>query len=163
MKYGFIGCGNMGGAIARALSKATKDFAVSDRSGKGKALAEELGCVYSTPQKIIEACRIAEADEMIRQQEKGYDTQLGERGAGLSEGQLQRLAIARAIYSEKPVLLLDEATSALDEATEAKVLENLQRLKNRTVIIVTHRKAALDICNRIVEMDNGRIREWDAK
>jgi len=57
MKYGFIGCGNMGGAIARALSKATKDFAVSDRSGKGKALAEELGCVYSTPQKIIEACK----------------------------------------------------------------------------------------------------------
>ena len=100
---------------------------------------------------------------MIRQQEKGYDTQLGERGAGLSEGQLQRLAIARAIYSEKPVLLLDEATSALDEATEAKVLENLRTLKNRTVIIVTHRKAALDICNRIVEMDNGRIREWDAK
>lgn len=114
-------------------------------------------------EKIVEACRIAEADAMIRQTEKGYDTQLGERGAGLSEGQLQRLAIARAIYSDKPVLLLDEATSALDEATEAKVLQNLQRLKNRTVIIVTHRKAALDICNRIVEMDNGRIREWDAK
>ena len=114
-------------------------------------------------EKIVEACKVAEADEMIRQTEQGYDTQLGERGAGLSEGQLQRLAIARAIYSGKPVLLLDEATSALDEATEAKVLENLRTLKNRTVIIVTHRKAALDICNRIVEMDNGRIRELDAK
>ena len=110
-------------------------------------------------EKLREACRIAEADSFIENLEKGLDTPLGERGAGLSEGQLQRLAIARAIYSGKPVLLLDEATSALDEQTEAKVLENLRQLKNRTVIIVTHRKAALDICNRIVEMDAGRIRE----
>lgn len=110
-------------------------------------------------EKLKEACRIAEADGFVTTLEQGYETQLGERGAGLSEGQLQRLAIARAIYSGKPVLLLDEATSALDEQTEAKVLENLRQLKNRTVIIVTHRKAALDICNRIVEMDNGRIRE----
>ena len=78
---------------------------------------------------------------------------------GLSEGQLQRIALARAIYSGKPVLLLDEATSALDEETEAKVLENLRQCNDRTVIIVTHRKAALNICNRIVEMENGRIRE----
>jgi len=110
-------------------------------------------------EKLKEACRIAEADGFVTTLEQGYETQLGERGAGLSEGQLQRLAIARAIYSGKPVLLLDEATSALDEQTEAKVLDNLRQLKNRTVIIVTHRKAALDICNRIVEMDNGRIRE----
>lgn len=109
--------------------------------------------------RLREACRIAEAADMIDNLELGYDTPLGERGAGLSEGQLQRLAIARAIYSGKPVLLLDEATSALDEQTEAKVLANLQQLHNRTVIIVTHRKAALDICNRIVEMDSGRIRE----
>ena len=110
-------------------------------------------------EKLREACRIAEADGFIEALDDGYETPLGERGAGLSEGQLQRLAIARAIYSGKPVLLLDEATSALDEQTEAKVLGNLQQLKNRTVIIVTHRKAALDICNRIVEMDAGRIRE----
>ena len=110
-------------------------------------------------EKLKEACRIAEADAFINDLDDGYETTLGERGAGLSEGQLQRLAIARAIYSGKPVLLLDEATSALDEQTEAKVLSNLQQLKNRTVIIVTHRKAALDICNRIVEMENGRICE----
>ena len=110
-------------------------------------------------EKLKEACRIAEADGFIEALELGYETPLGERGAGLSEGQLQRLAIARAIYSGKPVLLLDEATSALDEQTEGKVLDNLRKLKNRTVIIVTHRKAALDICNRIVEMDNGRICE----
>ena len=109
--------------------------------------------------KLKEACRIAEASGFIEALEQGYDTPLGERGAGLSEGQLQRLAIARAIYSGKPILLLDEATSALDEQTEACVLENLRQLRNRTVIIVTHRKAALDICSRIVEMDAGRIRE----
>ena len=113
-------------------------------------------------EKLREACRIAEADGFIEALDDGYETLLGERGAGLSEGQLQRLAIARAIYSGKPVLLLDEATSALDEQTEAKVLENLRQLRNRTVIIVTHRKAALDICSRIVEMDNGRIREHHA-
>ena len=110
-------------------------------------------------ERLKKACRIAEADTFIEALERGYESPLGECGAGLSEGQLQRLAIARAIYSEKPVLLLDEATSALDEQTEAKVLENLKQLKNRTVIIVTHRKAALDICNRIVEMEDGRIRE----
>ena len=110
-------------------------------------------------EKLKEACRIAEADGFIEALEQGYETPLGEHGAGLSEGQLQRLAIARAIYSGKPVLLLDEATSALDEQTEAKVLENLRQLRNRTVIIVTHRKAALDICDRIVEMEDGRICE----
>lgn len=109
--------------------------------------------------KLRHACMIAEADEWINALEEGYDTRLGERGAGLSEGQLQRLAIARAIYSDKPVLLLDEATSALDEQTEAKVLDNLKKLKDRTVVIVTHRKAALSMCNRIVEMDNGKINE----
>ncbi len=110
-------------------------------------------------EKLKEACRIAEAEGFISNLDMGYDTLLSERGAGLSEGQLQRLAIARALYSEKPVLLLDEATSALDEQTEAKVLKNLRRLENRTVIIVTHRKAALDICNRIVEIDGGRLYE----
>ena len=110
-------------------------------------------------ERLKEACRVAEADGFIQILDDGYETLLGERGAGLSEGQLQRLAIARAIYSGKPVLLLDEATSALDEQTEAKVLSNLRQLKNRTVVIVTHRKAALDICNRIVEMENGRICE----
>lgn len=111
-------------------------------------------------EKIWEACRMAEAEPFIRKLEKGLDTELGERGAGLSEGQLQRLAIARAVYSGKPVLLLDEATSALDESTEAKVLNNLKELKNHTVIAVTHRKAALEICNRVVDVKDGRICEF---
>ena len=64
---------------------------------------------------------------------------LGERGAGLSEGQMQRIAIARAIYSNHPILLLDEATSALDEATALRLLNNLRKMTDKTVILVTHR------------------------
>lgn len=78
----------------------------------------------------------------------GADTLLGERGLGLSEGQMQRLAIARAIFSERPILILDEATSALDADTERKVLENIKSMTDKTVIIVTHRPAALSVCDR---------------
>ena len=81
------------------------------------------------------------------------DMVLGERGAGLSEGQMQRIAIARAVFSEAPILLLDEATSALDEATEKKLLENLRNLTEKTVVIVTHRKAVMEICDRIIDME----------
>ena len=84
---------------------------------------------------------------------------LGERGTGLSEGQMQRIAIARAIFSGSPVLLLDEATSALDEETEKTLLSNLQGLKDKTVIIVTHRNAALSICDRVLEFTGDGIVE----
>ena len=99
---------------------------------------------------IHRALRIACADGFIAELEQGIDTLLGERGLGLSEGQMQRLAIARAIYSDRPVLLLDEATSALDAGTEEAVLENLRSMTDKTVIIVTHRPAALKLCDRQV-------------
>ena len=83
------------------------------------------------------------------------DTVLGERGSGLSEGQLQRLSIARAILSNHPILLLDEATGALDEATEAAVLKHLKDMTDRTVLIVTHRKKALEIADRIWNLEDG--------
>lgn len=97
---------------------------------------------------IHRALQIACADGFIAELEQGIDTLLGERGLGLSEGQMQRLAIARAIYSARPVLLLDEATSALDAGTEEAVLENLRSMTDKTVIIVTHRPAALKLCDR---------------
>ena len=97
---------------------------------------------------IHRALQIACADGFIAELEQGIDTLLGERGLGLSEGQMQRLAIARAIYSDRPVLLLDEATSALDAGTEEAVLENLRSMTDKTVIIVTHRPAALKLCDR---------------
>ena len=109
-------------------------------------------------ERISEALKIACAEEFVSELDDGVDTLLGERGTGLSEGQMQRIAIARAIYSRCPILLLDEATSALDEATERKVLENLKNMTDKTVVIVTHRPAALDICDRILQFtENGVI------
>ena len=91
---------------------------------------------------------------------EGLDTLLGEKGAGLSEGQMQRIAIARALYANTPVLILDEATSALDGETEKALLYNLKQLTDKTVLIVTHRPEALNICNRRVSFtEDGRIIE----
>ena len=113
--------------------------------------------------KLIErALKISCADEFIGNLEKGIDTFLGERGAGLSEGQMQRIAIARAIFSDNPILLFDESTSALDEKTEKKVLANLKNMTDKTVLIVTHRPAALDICDKIIHFSNKGI-EMDLK
>ena len=101
-------------------------------------------------ERLGRALRTACAEEFVSGLEQGADTELGERGAGLSEGQTQRLAIARAIFSGRPVLLLDESTSALDAETEEQLLKNLRGLTDRTVIIVTHRPAALAICDRVL-------------
>ena len=107
-------------------------------------------------EKIAKALKIACADEFVGELENGIDTLLGERGTGLSEGQMQRIAIARAIFSESPVLLLDEATSALDGQTEKQLLENLRSMTDKTVVIVTHRPAALEICDRVMNFsENG--------
>ena len=101
-------------------------------------------------ERLGQALRTACAEEFVSGLEHGADTELGERGAGLSEGQTQRVAIARAIFSGRPVLLLDESTSALDAETEEQLLKNLRGLTDRTVIIVTHRPAALAICDRVL-------------
>ena len=85
----------------------------------------------------------------------GYDAVLGERGVGLSEGQAQRVAVARALLTKAPILLLDEATSALDEKTEAKLLKNISKMRDKTCIIVTHRRAALDICDYTLHIEEG--------
>ena len=81
---------------------------------------------------------------------EGLDTMLGERGAGLSEGQLQRLSVARAIASGRPVLLLDEATSALDEETEKNMLANIKKREDLTCLIISHRPAARTIADKTV-------------
>lgn len=102
--------------------------------------------------RLQHALRIACAEEFVSELPDGVDTSLGERGTGLSEGQIQRLAIARAIFSRRPVLLLDEATSALDAETERRVLQNLRTMTDHTVLLVTHRPQACDICDRIVNL-----------
>ena len=132
--FAYVPQGNklMSGTVREIVSFADKDSSSDDA-------------------RINEALKIACADSFITELDNGIDTVLGERGTGLSEGQMQRIAIARAIFSKAPVLVLDEATSALDELTEKQLLENLRALTDKTVIIVTHRAAALDICDRKVE------------
>lgn len=104
--------------------------------------------------KVKAVAHIACADTFVEKLEHGYDTLIGERGMGISEGQAQRLAIARALYTDAPVLLLDEATSALDEQIEKNVLKNIRELTDKTVIIVSHRKAELEVCDRCVVLED---------
>lgn len=108
-------------------------------------------------ERLTMALRIACAEEFVSKLDHGVDTLLGERGAGLSEGQMQRLAIARAIYSGSPILLLDEATSALDIQKEKQLLENLRSMTDKTVVIVTHRPAALAICDCVLEFTENEV------
>lgn len=110
---------------------------------------------HATDEQVERAIHAACLDDLVA--EVGYDARLGERGIGLSEGQAQRVAIARALLSDAPILLLDEATSALDEQTEAKLLQNIDAMRDKTVIIVTHRRAALAICDYQLHIEDGRM------
>ena len=110
--------------------------------------------------EIEAAAKDALADEFIPRLEKGYDSQVGERGVTLSGGQRQRIAIARAILRDAPILLLDEATSALDAESETLVQTALERLmQGRTTIVIAHRLATVLKADRILVMDDGRIVE----
>lgn len=108
-----------------------------------------------TEEELKEAIRVACIDELVA--EIGLDAALGERGVGISEGQAQRVAVARALISGAEILLLDESTSALDEETEARMLRNISELRDKTCLIVTHRRAALSICNKVLQMTDGRV------
>ena len=101
--------------------------------------------------RVEMACKVACAHEFIIDLPKGYDTVLGERGDGLSEGQMQRIAVARAVYSGCPILLLDEATSALDADTERRMISALKEMSDCTVFLVTHRKDVWELCDRVLE------------
>ena len=112
----------------------------------------------ATDAQLHEVLRLACAEEFIQALPLGLDTPVREQGGGFSEGQLQRLCIARALLSNAPILLLDEATSALDIEIEKKVLDNIMRSqKGRTCIITTHRPSGLEISHRIYRIHNDRI------
>lgn len=110
-----------------------------------------------TDDEIMRALNLSCAKGFVDELPQGLDTELLENGQGLSEGQIQRLAIARALLTGAPILLLDEATSALDEATEKQVLSNIRELKDRTCIIISHKAAAYEICNREMKIENKKI------
>lgn len=109
----------------------------------------------ASDEEIMKAVKAACIDELV--EDIGLQAILGERGMGLSEGQAQRVAVARALLSGAPVLLLDESTSALDEETEAKLLANISAMRDKTCFIVTHRKAAMTICDYELNISEGKM------
>lgn len=114
----------------------------------------------STDEQIVAAAKAANAHEFIDKLEKGYDTQIGERGLKLSGGQKQRIAIARALLKDAPILILDEATSSLDSKSEAMVQEALERLmKGRTTIIIAHRLSTIQNVDTIITLRSGKVDE----
>ena len=111
----------------------------------------------ATDEEIIEALKMACAWDFVEKLPQGIDSEIKERGGGFSEGQAQRLSIARAILRRSPILLLDEATSALDMATERKVLQNIMADSYpRTTIVTTHRPSVLNICKRVYSIGGKR-------
>ena len=125
-------------------------------------IAENMRMVNesATDDDVINALKTACAWDFVEQLPEGINSKLGERGRGLSEGQAQRISIARALLRNAPILLLDEATSALDRDTEAQVLNNIMSSHpDRLIILSTHRPAALRLCSRIYKISGGKIAE----
>ncbi len=112
-------------------------------------------------EEIERALKIACCD-FVKDLPDALETKIGENGQGLSEGQVQRLAIARALLGGAPILLFDEATSALDEATELALLKNLRALSEHTCVLITHKAAALSVCDKKIEIVGRKIFSYDA-
>jgi ATP-binding cassette, subfamily B, bacterial MsbA len=120
----------------------------------------QYGRLETKREEVIRAAKDANAHDFIEKLERGYDTEVGERGLQLSGGQRQRIAIARAILRNPRILLLDEATSALDTESELLVKEALDRLmEGRTSFVIAHRLSTIANCDRIIVLDNGSIVE----
>lgn len=119
-----------------------------------------LGRPEATLDEVIEAARLAHADAFVAALPQGYDTVIGERGARLSGGEAQRIALARAFLKDAPLVILDEATANLDPEIEDLLAESIDRLLvGRTALIIAHRLAAVARADRIVVVEGGQVRE----
>lgn len=131
-------------------------FVFSDSIARNIAVGEETVDM----QRLLSACRVACLLDMVEALPLGFDTMIGQEGKGLSQGQRQRILIARAVYKNPQYLFFDEATNALDANNERVIMENLQRFfKGRTVLIVAHRLSTVRHADQIVVMEQGRIAE----
>lgn len=162
---GYICAGNStpesGGPLLNLTASARQLFAYVPQGNTmfSGTIADNMRNVKedATDEEIIEALKAACAWDFVEKLPKGIDSEIKERGGGFSEGQAQRLSIARAILRRSPILLLDEATSALDMVTERKVLQNIMSDKYpRTTIVTTHRPSVLNICKRVYSIGNKR-------
>lgn len=123
-------------------------------------VAENLRLIKkdATDEEIITALKLSCAYDFVSKLPQGINSQIGESGNGFSEGQIQRIAIARALIKDAPILLFDEVTSALDEETEGRLLHNIQtHFKNKTIIFVTHKLNALDISDKVYKIDKKQL------
>jgi ABC-type multidrug transport system fused ATPase/permease subunit len=117
-----------------------------------------FGRAGASREDIVHAARLAHADEFVRALPRGYDTVIGEQGAQVSGGQVQRIALARAFIKDAPLLILDEATSSLDVENAALVQDAIDRLmRNRTVLLITHRLNTIASADCIVVLDAGHV------
>ena len=123
-------------------------------------VAENLRLIKkdATDEEIITALKLSCAYDFVSKLPQGINSQIGESGNGFSEGQIQRISIARALIKDAPILLFDEVTSALDEETEGRLLHNIQtHFKNKTIIFVTHKLNALDISDKVYKIDKKQL------
>ena len=119
-----------------------------------------LGKLGASHEEIVAAAKVANAHEFIMETEKGYQTNIGDRGMKLSGGQRQRLSIARAVLKNPEILILDEATSALDTESEKLVQDALNSLlQGRTSIVIAHRLSTVHNADKIIVIDHGHIAE----
>lgn len=155
---------NLNNNTKQKISNETKNMFTYVPQGKfilSGTIRENLTFVNKniSEEDLNNALIVSQSKEFIDELENGLDTKIGERGKGLSEGQIQRLAIARALVSQAPILVLDEITSSLDSKTENEILNNIKNLKNKTCIIVTHRNSISQICDKEFIVENNNIKE----
>ena len=165
-RKGKIAIGNPGGNELRASSSTRCMFSYIPQGNTmfSGTIADNMRMVKpeASDEEIRSALEAACAWEFVEKLEHGMDTEVRERGTRFSEGQKQRLSIARALLADAPVMILDEATSALDVATERRVLRSIiKKEPNRTVIVAAHRPSVFSMCSRVYKVGNGRIMEMD--
>lgn len=157
-------CGNKDGVKLDISACTRRAFAYVPQGHSlfSGSIAENMKMIRpnATDEEIIHALKAACAYDFVSKMPNGIHTVLGEDNFGLSEGQAQRISIARAILSDSPVILLDESTSAIDLATEKQLLENIKSLsKKKTCILITHKKSVMEICNRVYSVADFTVRE----
>ncbi|HEU5046326.1 MAG TPA: ABC transporter ATP-binding protein [Rickettsiales bacterium] len=144
-------------SLRNAMSLVSQEIVLFDATVRANIA---YGRLDASDDEIVQAAKMAAADDFIRELPQGYDTMIGPHGVKLSGGQRQRLAIARAMVKNAPILLLDEATSALDNTSERIVQEALEKLMhNRTTLVVAHRLSTIRNADIIYVLDQGRITE----
>lgn len=121
-----------------------------------------LGNPYATEDEMYTALQLADAVDFVNGLDKKIHTRIGESGVGLSEGQAQRLCIARALVRRAPILLLDEATSALDTDTERRIFQNIRQVENLSCIVITHRLSVLPLCDSVYSLEKGKLHRYES-